>query len=247
MRPTSRSLSTVYSFPMVTHFAIEPHGAIAYADDDGLTIWSPVQHPYLLQRTISDLFEQPLARVRVLAPDPGGAFGGKQNPKFEPLLTWLALKTGRPCRLILTLEETFQAVRRTSCSIHVRSGFRANGELVFHDVESDFLVGAYADIAERVVAKANYLACGPYRTPNARIVARAILSNTTPSCAFRGFGTPAGRVGDRVPDGRGLSSPAVLTASRYAASISLASARMSSPGTFQPTASGSSPSSARRK
>ena len=61
----------VYSFPMVTHFAIEPHGAIAYADGDGLTIWSPVQHPYLLQRTISDLFEQPLARVRVLAPDPG--------------------------------------------------------------------------------------------------------------------------------------------------------------------------------
>ena len=98
--------------------------------------------------------------------------------------------TGRPCRLILTLEETFQAVRRTSCSIRVRSGFRGNGELVFHDVGIGLLVGAYADIAERVVAKANYLACGPYRTPNARIVARAIFSNTTPSCAFRGFGTP---------------------------------------------------------
>ena len=179
-----------YAFPMVTHFAIEPHGAIAHADADGLTIWSPVQNPYLLQRMISDLFEQPLARVRVLAPDPGGAFGGKQNPKFEPLLAWMALKTGRPCRLVLTLEETFQAVRRTSCSLRVRSGFRASGELVFHEVEADFLLGAYADIAERVVAKAGYLACGPYRTPNARILARAILSNTTPSCAFRGFGTP---------------------------------------------------------
>ncbi len=232
-----------YSFPMVTHFAIEPHGAIARADDDGLTIWSPVQHPYLLQRTIADLFEQPLARVRVIAPDPGGAFGGKQNPKFEPLLTWIALQTGRPCKLVLTLEETFQAVRRTSCSIHVRSGFRANGELVFHDIESDFLVGAYADIAERVVAKANYLACGPYRAPNARIVARAILSNTTPAVPF---------VVSEPRRSRGRSSrrwmrPRVSwgsTVSRYAVSISLGTAKRSSPATFRPTAVGSSPSSA---
>src|ERR1700688_2768979 len=40
------------------------------------------------------------------------------------------------------------------------------------------------------MTKSNYLACGPYRTPNARIHARAVLSHTTPSCAFRGFGTP---------------------------------------------------------
>jgi CO/xanthine dehydrogenase Mo-binding subunit len=179
-----------YTFPMVTHFAIEPHGAIAAADDDGLTLWSPVQHPYLLQRMMAELFELPLSRVRVLAPDPGGAFGGKQNPKFEPLLAFLAQRTGRPCRLVLTLEETFQAVRRTAARVRVRTGFTASGDIVFHDIESDYLLGAYADIAERVVTKSNYLACGPYRVPAARIRARAILSHTTPSCAFRGFGTP---------------------------------------------------------
>src|SRR5206468_3405101 len=37
---------------------------------------------------------------------------------------------------------------------------------------------------------ASYAACGPYRTPAARITARALLSHTTPSTAFRGFGTP---------------------------------------------------------
>ena len=62
--------------------------------------------------------------------------------------------------------------------------------LLFQDIKSDFLIGAYADIAERVMTKANYLGCGPYRTPNARIYARAVLSHTTPSCAFRGFGAP---------------------------------------------------------
>ena len=179
-----------YSFPMVTHFAIEPHGFMALVDRDVLKIWSPVQHPFLLQRIMAELFDLPLNQVRVFAPDPGGGFGGKQNPKFEPLVTYLALRTGRPCRLVLSLEETFQAVRRTAAEIHVRSGFTRSGDVVFQDIKSDFLIGAYADIAERVMTKGNYLGCGPYRTPNARIRARAVLSHTTPSCAFRGFGAP---------------------------------------------------------
>lgn len=179
-----------YTFPMVTHFAIEPHGAIAHADGDQLTFWAPVQHPYLLQRMMADLFDRPLSSVRVFAPDPGGGFGGKQNPKHEPLLAHLSMLTGRPCRLVLTLEETFQAVRRTAAEVAVRSGFAPDGRILFHDIRSDYLIGAYVDIAERVVAKGNYLACGPYRVPNARISAHAVLSHTTPSCAFRGLGTP---------------------------------------------------------
>lgn len=183
-------VENTYTFPMVTQFAIEPHGFIASAEQDGLTLWSPVQHPYLLQKIMAELFDLPLAKVRVLAPDPGGGFGGKQNPKFEPLLTYLSMRTGRPCRLVLTLEETFQAVRRAAAEIRVRTGFSRSGDLVFQDIACDYLIGAYVDIAERVMTKGSYLGCGPYRVANARIHARAVLSHTTPSCAFRGFGTP---------------------------------------------------------
>ena len=59
----------------------------------------------------------PLAKVRIHAPDPGGAFGGKQHAKYEPLLAFMALATGRPVRLVLTLEESFQAARRTETEI----------------------------------------------------------------------------------------------------------------------------------
>ena len=179
-----------YAFPMVTHFAIEPHAFIAAPDDGGVVIWTATQNPFQTQRIIARVLGLPLARVRVIAPDPGGAFGGKQHPKYEPLVALLALRTGRPVRLLLTLEETFQEVRRTSCEIHVRTGFQADGTISFQDIQSDFLLGAYADVAERVIAKANYLACGPYRVPDARITVRALLSHTTPSTAFRGFGTP---------------------------------------------------------
>jgi len=81
-------------------------------------------------------------------------------------------------------------VRRAGAKMTVRSGFSADGDILFHDIRSDYLIGAYVDIAERVVTKGNYLACGPYRVPQARIHARAVMSNTTPSSAFRGFGTP---------------------------------------------------------
>jgi CO/xanthine dehydrogenase Mo-binding subunit len=179
-----------YTFPMVTHFAIEPHVFMAAPDADGITIYSPIQHPYVLERVVASALDWPLSKVRVVAPDPGGGFGGKGWPKFEPLVAFLALKTGRPVRLVLTLEETFQQVRRTSAHVHIRSGFDADGRVTFQDIEANFLIGAYADIGPRVVSKASYVACGPYRTPSARIVARALLSHTTPSTAFRGFGTP---------------------------------------------------------
>jgi CO/xanthine dehydrogenase Mo-binding subunit len=183
-------LDRTYTFPMVTHFAIEPHCFLAAPDQDGVIVWSAVQHPFALQQVIADLLGLPLAKVRVHAPDPGGAFGGKQHAKYEPLLALLAARLRRPVRLELTLDETFQAVRRTAFQIRLRTGFAADGTLCFQDAEANGLLGAYADIAPRVVAKATYLMCGPYRVPHARIHARALLSHTPPATAFRGFGTP---------------------------------------------------------
>ena len=179
-----------YAFPMVTQFAIEPHAFMAAPDGDGIAIWSSIQHPNWLQRVIAGVLHLPLSKVRVFAPDPGGGFGGKQHAKYEPIVAFMALRAGRPVRLVLTLEETFHAVRRGASEIRVRSGFRSDGSLVFRDVDANYLIGAYADIADRTVAKGSYTSSGPYCVPAVRIVARSLLSHTTPSTAFRGFGNP---------------------------------------------------------
>ncbi len=179
-----------YAWPAQTHFAIEPHGFMAAADEDGIVVWSTIQHPYQLQKTIAQVLDWPLAKVRVIAPDPGGGFGGKQHPKLEPLIAFMAVKAGRPMRLVLTLDETFMAVRRASAEIQVRMGFKRDGTLVFQDFANDFLVGAYGDTGDRITAKASWLSAGPYRTPSVRIRARAILTHTTPTHPYRGFGIP---------------------------------------------------------
>ena len=180
-----------YTFPMVTHFPIEPGGTVVVpTEQGGLDVYSPVQHPYLLQRTIASIVGLPLNKVRVFAPDPGGGFGGKQTPKIEPLVALLAVRTGRTCRLVLSLEETFQSMRRAGCRITARTGFTRDGAVVFHDLQANYQIGAYADVAPRVMSKGTYVGAGPYRIPSVRIRGRAVMTNTTPSTAFRGFGAP---------------------------------------------------------
>ncbi len=180
-----------YNFPMVNHFTIEPGGVIARPyEETGVEVHSPIQHPFLLQRILASIHDLPLNKVRVVAPDPGGGFGGKQTPRYEPLMAHLAMRTQRTCRLVLSLEENFQLMRRSGCRIHARTGFAADGSIVFHQMDVDFHIGAYADVAPRIMAKGSYVGAGPYRIPSVTVDARAVLTNTTPSCAFRGFGAP---------------------------------------------------------
>ena len=180
-----------YTYPMMTQFPIEPLAVVAQpTDTGGLDLYTPVQHPYLMQRIVAGLVGMPLTSVRVVAPDPGGGFGGKQIPKYEPLMAFLALKLRSTVRLTLNLAETTTAIRRAGSRVHARTGFSAEGDILFQDVTIDYQIGAYADVAPRVMTKGSYIGGGPYRLPACRIEARAVLTNTPVSTAMRGYGAP---------------------------------------------------------
>jgi CO/xanthine dehydrogenase Mo-binding subunit len=184
------ALENSYTFQPVHQFPMEPHGCIAMWEGDRLTVWSAVQHPFVLQQVLATMLGLPLSQVRVLVPQIGGSFGAKGYPKIEPLAAVLSKAAHRPVQLQLTAEEGFVTARRAAASIVIRTAFDDSGVILSQDVAADFLIGAYRDISPRVVGKAAHVACGPYRTPVARIVARAVASHTTPSTAARGFGAP---------------------------------------------------------
>jgi CO/xanthine dehydrogenase Mo-binding subunit len=179
-----------YTFPMVHHYSLEPHCAIALVDGQGITVWASTQHPFPVRKELAEMFGLPLARVQVIVPYLGGAFGNKSYTKIEPLTIALAAHVRRPVRLALTVEEAFKSVRRAAVRYRLRTGVRRDGTLVARDCELYYQLGAYADVGPRVVQKSAYTAGGPYRIPHLRINAYGVYTNTVVSVAFRGYGVP---------------------------------------------------------
>jgi CO/xanthine dehydrogenase Mo-binding subunit len=184
-------LAREYEFPMVYHFPIERYGCIATPDIwDNLVIRSPTQHPFVIRRTISECLGLPLSKVIVEATSIGGGFGGKGYPKLEPLAGYLALCLRRPISIFVSTNDGFYFTRRIASKIRIKTGFDSNGSILYQDMESCALMGAFSDAAPRIALKSSITACGPYRVPNTSIRVHRVYSNTTPATAFRGFGMP---------------------------------------------------------
>ncbi len=182
------TLTNIYKTPFIHHYALEPYAVHALPADGGITIFAAIQHPFVLRRIVASMLELPLSKVRIIATEMGGGFGGRGYPKIEPLVALLSHMTNRHVKLTLTADEGFYIAQREASQVLIRTGFSADGKIVFQDVEADFLVGAYADVSPRVVQKAGFLGAGPYPVQDVRIRARGIFSNTAPKTAFRGFG-----------------------------------------------------------
>lgn len=183
-------LENTFVFPMVHHYSMEAHVAIACWEGDQVTLWASTQHPFPVRREIAEMFGLPLARVQVIVPYLGGAYGNKSYTKIEPLTVALARRVGRPVRLGLTVEEAFKSVRRAAARYRLKTGVRRDGTLVARECEVHFQLGAYADVGPRVVQKSGYTAGGPYRIPHLAIDTYAVYTNTVTSVAFRGYGVP---------------------------------------------------------
>lgn len=179
-------------FPMLYAYAMEPYNAVAAFDDGALEVISTAQHPFQVRDDLARVFHVPLNRVRVRSPLIGGGYGSKSYTKVEPLAAVGAWATGRPVRVALDAEESILTTRADSASIHVRSGFEADGRIVARDFDITFNTGAYADNGPLVLTKAVHRCMGPYRIPNLRVRGRAVYTNTVPSSSYRGFGAPQG-------------------------------------------------------
>src|SRR5581483_3962241 len=85
---------------------LEPHAALAAVGDDGrLTVWASTQAPFALRAALADILRLPREQIRVVATQVGGGFGAKIAPVVEHICAVLALKAGKPVRLVHTREE----------------------------------------------------------------------------------------------------------------------------------------------
>ncbi|HKA33068.1 MAG TPA: xanthine dehydrogenase family protein molybdopterin-binding subunit [Candidatus Binatia bacterium] len=178
-----------FTLPAAQHAFLEPHACIAQIEPgQRLTVWSTTQNPFVVRTQLANIFKLPVARVRVVVPYLGGGYGGKVYPKVEPLTVALALKAGRPVRVVLSREEVFHTITKHGAVIRMKTGVKKDGTLVARECEVLLDTGAYAEIGPRVAKKSGYTAAGPYRIPHLKIDSMSIYTNKPPAGAFRGFG-----------------------------------------------------------
>ncbi|MCL7961917.1 MAG: xanthine dehydrogenase family protein molybdopterin-binding subunit [marine benthic group bacterium] len=181
-----------YYFHGTTHAPIEPHCAIAHAGADGLlTIWSSTQVPHYLQRELARVLGLDVARIRVIQPAVGGAFGGKSEPfDLEFCVAALSIRTGRPVKVLYTREELFYSHRgRHPIEMWYRVGASKDGALKAVDARSLLDGGAYASFGLVTTYYSGQLLTAPYRLGSYRFESTRVYTNK-PACGpKRGHGS----------------------------------------------------------
>ncbi|MBC7543576.1 MAG: xanthine dehydrogenase family protein [Candidatus Sericytochromatia bacterium] len=176
------------------HIYIEPQGMIAWIEQDGTaTVQGSLQCPYYIHKAMKRVFNLTEDKVRVIQNVTGGGFGGKEE--YPSLIAChaalLALKAGRPVKIIYGREEDIEATtKRHPARMTYRTGVKKDGTLTAMDVTVLMDGGAYCTLTPVVLSRGTLHASGAYRCPAIEIHSTAVATNTPPNGAFRGFGAP---------------------------------------------------------
>lgn len=177
------------------HAYIEPQGVVAIASkNQGVTVWGSLQCPYYVHKGLTVLFNLPVEQVRVVFAMTGGAFGGKEEfptnlAGHAALLSWKA--DGRPVKMIYTRQEDMLATtKRHPSRTYIKSAFSKDGKLQSLDIRIIMDGGAYVTLSPVVLSRGTLHSFGPYLCPHVRVEGIAMLTNSTPYGAYRGFGAP---------------------------------------------------------
>ncbi len=175
----------------VEHAYLEPEAGYARRIGDRLEMFVTTQSPYMDRDETANVLGIEPEQVRIIPSACGGGFGSKLDLSVQPLIAMAAWLLDRPVRCTYTRPESMcSTTKRHPARMRARAGCDADGRLTAFDFEGDFDTGAYASWGPTVADRVPIHCCGPYRVPNVRASTRAVLTNTVPSGAFRGFGVP---------------------------------------------------------
>jgi CO/xanthine dehydrogenase Mo-binding subunit len=179
-----------FEFPMIYHYSMEPHTAIAQVDSDGISVWTSTGHPFGVRQEIAEVFHYPLSKIRVHVNFVGGAYGGKSGAKIEPLVVALARKAQRPVRVVQNVSEAMVTCRRHAIQCKVKTGVKKDGTLVAKQAEIYLNTGAYAETGPVVTGRTLTRILGPYRYPHLKVTSYCVYTNTVSAASFRSIGGP---------------------------------------------------------
>ncbi len=183
----------VYETGAQEHLYLETQGMLAWEKDGVITVSGSMQCPYFVLDALCVALGREAEAVRVVQAPTGGGFGGKEEfpSGLAVHAALLALKANRPVKLVYDRSEDMAATtKRHPSRVRHRTGLELDGRLLAQEVEVLLDGGAYVTLSPVVLSRAVIHAAGPYHCENVRIDGRAMLTNSPPFGAFRGFGAP---------------------------------------------------------
>src|SRR4029077_19526881 len=180
-----------------TAVAIEPRCCLAEYDAgrDALTLYSTTQVPGIVRDALCEALGLPGHRLRVVAPDVGGGFGGKGSLYPEEIFVCAAVrKLGRAVKWTSDRMEDLAATSQGFDEIvDAELGLDSDGRILALRAEAIGDVGAYSiypwTAALEPVQVVSFLP-GPYRIENYRGRVQAVATAKAPTGPYRGVGRP---------------------------------------------------------
>jgi carbon-monoxide dehydrogenase large subunit len=171
---------------------LEPRSAAAVVGDDGrLTAWLSTQTPHQDRDGLARCLGLDAAEIRVVAPDVGGGFGAKGLGVEEVLVAWLARHTGRPVRWTESRSENMVAMNHgRGAVLDVTIAGDRDGTVKAYRLSIVQDAGAYPFLGAFLPNFTGLMASGVYRIPAIEIEITSVVTNATPTGAFRGAGRP---------------------------------------------------------
>ncbi|HEV8374310.1 MAG TPA: xanthine dehydrogenase subunit D [Actinomycetota bacterium] len=179
-----------YELGMQDQAFLGPESGLAVPDGEGgVDLYVSTQWLHVDRDQLAASLDLPPEQVRITLAGVGGAFGAREDLSMQIHACMLALRTGRPVKILYSREESFFGhVHRHPGRLHYEHGATSDGRLVYVKARIVLDGGAYASSSTAVCANAACFAVGPYQVPNATIDCYVVYTDNPPCGAMRGFG-----------------------------------------------------------
>jgi carbon-monoxide dehydrogenase large subunit len=188
-------VSERYVAPRLIPNAIEPRGCLAEpnAAMGEFTLYSATQIPHIARVTLGGTCGIAESKLRIVAPDVGGGFGSKLNVYAEEALALvLARRLQLPVKWIETRSENYLATIHGRGVIHdVEVAATEGGKILGFRVRELADMGAYYQLLTPGIPElGGWVYMGPYDVQAYWYEFTGIVTNATPTDAYRGAGRP---------------------------------------------------------
>ena len=172
---------------------IEPLVILAVPTDDGrLTVYISHQRPHGVQARLAQLIPIDRAKLHVVVPDVGGAFGMKGMTYPEHTVTAaIALRLGQPVLWAERRREHLSGGTHGRGSLHrVKLMGTRDGRIQRAEINILADVGAYPHNGTGIPNFSRLVALGLYDIERVSVRTTAVVTNAAPTGSYRGAGRP---------------------------------------------------------